>query len=295
MLTQCGKMGLMKGWKVLHYTLENSADMTAMRYWQTLFSGVRPIGDYRTTEFIVKEDDSVSLRTAALKPKFVVKNTEATYKYLNGELNDPWGIKPKLANLRICQFPTGRLSYEGMERHLDELAIVHNFYPDMILVDSPQLMKLSRHGAQQDYTALDELVINLRGLMIERNAAGVITHQGTRQGETAGLMEGQHGSGSIGILGIVDNYITYSQTKAEEEHGIARLLTAKVRNDEARHIIMITQHYASGQFVISSHRMTKQLREATKTYIGEAADSNDEDDDYDTDTKSRMTKTRVKK
>lgn len=291
-LALCGKMGLMQGWKVLHYTLENSADMTAMRYWQTLYSGVRREGDYRAWSFEVQRDDSVDMVQFPLKPKFIIQNTDKTRDFLLNKIKDPYGMASKLANLRICQFPTGKLSYEGMERHLDELSVVHNFRPDMIMIDSPQLMRLSRHGQIQDHTALDELVINLRGLMMERNAAGVITHQGTRAGETAGLMEGQHGSGSIGILAIVDNYITYSQTKAEEEHGLARLMTAKVRNDSARHIIMITQHYASGQFVISSHRMTKQLAEMIKKNTG---DKDSHDDDDEVDSSSRMSKQRAKR
>src|SRR5215471_165989 len=40
-LHHCGKLGLLHGWRVVHYTLENSAEMTSMRYFQTLYGGVK--------------------------------------------------------------------------------------------------------------------------------------------------------------------------------------------------------------------------------------------------------------
>ncbi len=266
-LHHCGKQAFKHHWKVAHYTLENGADMTAMRYWQTLHVGVRREDDYLASVIYERKDgDGIELGSRRVVPNFIIANKDETREFLED-----------------------KLTYEGLERDLDELAVVHKFYPDMVLIDSPQLMKLPRRPNGADHTALDELVINLRGLMDERNIAGVITHQGTRGGETAELMEGQHGSGSIGVLGIVDNYITYSQTKAEESKGIARLFSAKVRNDLARQLILITQHYASGQFCVSSHLMTRDVRDALREFTG----SQDEEDDVSDEAPKKQRKARA--
>ena len=141
----------------------------------------------------------------------------------------------------------------------------------------PQLMKLDRR--REKHEALADLTVDLRGLAVERNMAMVIPQQGTRGAESAEKVRGDQGSGSIEMLGVTDNAITYSQTEAEEEHGLARLYTQKVRNDAARATVCITQHYASGQFCMDSYTMNKSLQKQVKEYMGVKPNSAEDDDD----------------
>lgn len=277
-LTHCGKYGLMKGWKVIHYTLENSDDMTAQRYFQTIFNGVRHEGANRYTVFEETDNNAPPiLRTETLIPEFVIDNQAKTTVYLSKKM-EQW--RSRLANLRVRRFPSGRLTFDMLEQDLDELMVVHKFQPDMLLVDMPQLMKMTRRGRdQQDYSALDELVTSLRGLAVERNLAIVVPQQGNRSSNQAKNVQAQHGSGSIGIFGIADNLITYSQTPSEEAHGLARLFLQKVRNDQARITILISQHYASGQFCMDSRIMTNAMRDKLKEFTGSSAGEEDEEDE----------------
>lgn len=282
-LTHCGKKGLMHGWQIAHYTLENSDDMTAQRYFQTLFSGVKREGDYHYALIESEDGEQPELRHARLKPEFVIEDREGTVKFLSDRTKQ-W--HDTLQNLRIRRFPSGKLSFDDLERDLDEMALMHDFVPDMLLVDMPQLMRLRRDRDRKDYAALDELVTQLRGLAVERNMAVVCPQQGNRSSASATNVQAQHGAGSFGIFGIADNLITYSQTLAEEEHGLARLYLNKVRNDRARQTVCITQHYPSGQFCMSSHVMNKTMQERVKAYIG-AAETDDLDDEEAAESRPR--------
>lgn len=274
-LHHCGKQALMKGWQVVHYTLENSGDMTASRYFQTLFNGVKRTDDFRYAD-MVEEDGRISLIHRALKPDFIIEDKDKTRKFIASKQKDFLQLK----NLRIREFPTGRLSYELLERDLDDLAVVHKFIPTMILVDYPQIMKLPNRAGLKDYSALTELTVNLRGLAVERDAAVVVPQQGNRSSERAGNVRGDQGGGSIEMLSIADNALTYSQTASEEEHGLARLFAQKVRNDRARFTVLISQHYPSAQFCMSSRYMSKDLAAKVKTFTG-ASDGEEIDGEED--------------
>ncbi len=275
-LTHCGKYALLKGWRVLHYTLENSDTMTAQRYFQTLFSGVRHEGSYHYTSF-EDDDGNIGLRTEVLKPNFVIDERDRTYEFLRRQTKE-WA--PRLENLRIRRFASGRLTFEMLEKDLDELKIVRGFEPDMILLDMPQLMKMPHRD--KDYTSQDELVTSLRGLAVDRNLAMVAPQQGNRSSAPARNVQAQHGAGTFGVFGIADNMITYSQTPSEEQHGLARLYTQKVRNDRARMTVCVTQHYDSGQFCMDSCLMTSRLRDQIKDYVGyKSGEASEEDDEFE--------------
>jgi hypothetical protein len=212
-----------------------------------------------------------------LKPSFVIANGRETTEFLQKRIK---GWNYRLENLRVRRFASGRMTMDMLERDLDELRIAQNFEPDMIMVDMPQLMKPTRRSRdQQDYSALDELVTELRGVAVERNAAMVVPQQGNRASNRAKSVQAQHGSGSFGIFGIADNLITYSQTDSEAVHGLARIYTQKVRNATARQTILISQHYDSGQFCMSSRILVPKLRDAMKLYIGDQEDGDDADDE----------------
>jgi hypothetical protein len=274
-LNHLGKMALLKGWRTIHYTLENSAEITAQRYFQTLYSGVKRIGDYSHTTF-EEHGKSVEPRATVFRPDFVIERKDATEEFLSTKMSRDYFLD----NLRIKAYPTGSLSFEMLERDLDEMELLDGFRPEMVMIDYPQIMRL-RSGGGDRWEKLEDLAVALRGLAVERNLAIAVPQQGTRAAESAQEVRGHHGSGSIGMLSVADNAITYSQTEAEEKSGIARLFTAKVRNDEARQTVVIAQHYASGQFCIpdQAYYMSDDLRAKISTYTGRAQEPDDDDEE----------------
>ena len=261
-LHHCGKYALLKGWCIVHYTLENSEEMTSMRYFQTLFNGVRREGDYHYMSFYTDDYNQTKLKPINLKPDFIIEHKESTLKFLNNQINK-WHYR--LENLIIKAVPTGRLTVDQIERDLDNLALLYKFYPSILLIDSPQLMKMNRQ--RESFTALDDVYIDLRGLAVDRNLAIVTTQQGNRSADQAKLVQSYHAAGSIGSMNIADNAITYSQTEAEEKLGMARLYAQKIRNDTARFTLLISQHYPTGQFCMDSQLMNDALRDVVKSYV----------------------------
>lgn len=276
-LGHCGKMAAMKGWRVAHYTLENSAEMTAQRYMQAMFSGVKREGNYHQTVWTQDDRGNITFSQAPLPVEFFIENNEETRRFLENKVKN---FRHRLGNIHIREFPTGRLSVDGLQRDLDELDALYGFIPDMVLLDGPQLMQLPKK--EKDYSALDSLGVDLRGLAVERDFAFVGTQQGNREAEKAGTVYGHQGGGTMGFQAIADNMLTYSQTAAEEEKCIARLYSQKVRNDRARITVIILQHYDSGQFCLpgGAFLCTKEADKARKNFIGvpEKEDEEDEED-----------------
>jgi replicative DNA helicase len=276
-LNHLGKMALLKGWRTIHYTLENSAEITAQRYFQTLYSGVKRDGDYHHTVF-EERGKTVEPRATVFRPDFIIERKDATERYLGAKMDRDYFLD----NLRVKAYPTGSLSFEMLERDLDEMELLDGFRPEMVMIDYPQIMRL-KPGPQDRWEKLEDLAIQLRGSAVERDYALAVPQQGSRAAESASEVRGHHGSGSIGMLSVADNAITYSQTEAEEKSGIARLYTQKVRNDEARQTVVIAQHYASGQFCIpdQAYYMSDDLSAKISTYTGRNIVADDEEESED--------------
>jgi len=292
-LHHCGKLAAHKGWKVVHYTLENSAEMSAMRYFQSFYSGVKRPGNFPVTRFESISNNKTDLVASEFKPLFTVypgdlgDNKNPTHDFLAYKQEKDY----KLNNIRVKHYPTGMLSFDQFQRDLDEMDLIDHFTPDLVMIDYPQMMKLRR--GENDWTHLEELAIQLRGSAIERNYALVVPQQGNRASESAQTVYGHHGGGSIGMLAVADNAITYSQTPAEEKHGVARLYAQKVRNDQARFTILITQHYPSGQFCLDSRFMSDDLRKKVEEFTGFQGDNIEaEDEEEPVDDRRRIAKAR---
>lgn len=271
-LGHVAKNAAMQRWRVAHYTLENSAEMTAQRYYQSIFGGVKRHGTYTWPQFKVDDRGEVSLHPVNINQNFVIEDRDKSRTYLRKQLRIE-AMHSLCERIRIREYPTGRLSFSDLERDLDEMESIHGFVPDMLIVDAPQLMRLSKH--EKEYSALDEAAIDLRGLGVERHMAVVATQQGNRGAESAEITRGYHAGGTMGIQSVADTMLTYSQTADEEARGLARLYAEKVRNDRARLTVLISQHYASGQFCLDSYVSSKKTEAAVKEYTNGGAAAED--------------------
>lgn len=251
-LQHMGKWALLQGLSVVHVTLEVSAAKTTARYYQSIFG-------------ITKKDRTVRV------PSFE-KNRDGTMSDLLYEevesmaFSDP-DIRVKLASLlrrrsrrwapfRVKEFPSGSLTMQGLEAYLDSLERFEHITPDMLILDYAELMKLGGRDADKR-AAIGSLFVELRGLAMKRNIAIVTASQTNRGGINKAISDETDTSEDISKAFTCDTIITYNQTKAEYELGLARLFVAKHRDDEGRQTALISQNYKSGQFCIDSVLVSK--------------------------------------
>ena len=266
-----GKMALLQRWKVVHITLEMSEDLVPQRYFQTLYSMSKRDEKSVKTYFELNELAHVNgFKIERTKAKLNMEDAGIRNKL--SKRIDIWGSR--LDNVLVKQFPTGALTVSKLEAYLDSIEITHKFIPDMVIVDYPQLMKLSTEHYTQ---SLGQVVVGLRGLAVRRNLAMLILAQGNRASESADRVESHTIAGDISMIATCDTAITHSQTEAERSLGLARLYVSNARNDEDRFTILVSQNYSTGQFVIDSAPMTSNYATMVEVQVGKTMNENGND------------------
>jgi hypothetical protein len=242
------KRALTQHWKTLYITLEMSEKRVMQRLYQSFF-GVTKRGDQyeRMLLDLNSKGVLVGLDMEAYKPRrhlgqpnireFFKKEARAT-----GELK----------NLLVKQFPSGSLTVRRIEAYMDQMEALHNFIPDLLIVDYPDLMKKDMRNPLE---STDEIFVDLRGLGQARNMAVATPTQTNRASDDARRVRGSMIAGTIGKLNTCDVGFTYSATDAERKLGLARLFLAAGRGDEDRFTVLIEQDYRSAQWVLNSVRM----------------------------------------
>lgn len=251
-LIQVAKMALVHQLKVLHITLEMSEARCAQRYMQAIFSCAKRGGTYlyqrlfkdRDGKYDGFEIEKVYPSMTFDDPKIAAKLRRKIKKFATRYLE----------NLIIKEFPTGQLTMQDLEAYLDNLETTTGFVPDVILWDYPDLMKLDPNNIRG---SLDEMFKNGRGLAVKRNLAMVTVSQSHRAQAKAKVTGGEGVAEHYGKVMHADGILTYSQTEAEKELGLARLRIDGGRNDVDGLTIVISQNYAVGQFCLSSALMHK--------------------------------------
>jgi len=245
-----GVKALQQGAKVAHASLEMQNERVMPRYLQRLFAIAKDSEKYRRTEFETDELGRVTgLPAKFFKPKLLMEqdNIERIVRRKMSALGS------RLDRLVVKSFPTGSLTMNGLRAWLDGLERTHQFIPDVLILDYPKLMHLDR---KQDLRiGLGLMMEELRGLGVERNFAGYYPLQSNREGSRSRILKGDQVGEDYSLIQTTDNLITYNQTEAEKELGLARLYVAKARNNADGFSILITQDYNTGQFVRSSARM----------------------------------------
>lgn len=243
-LINCGKWALLQRKKVLHITLEMSEARVSQRYLQSLFSISKRNAMVRTPQFITDHG-----RLLDIKYEEIERLT----------LDDP-GIRAKLTTkinrkfrqhppIWIKEFPTGQLTISALNAYLDTLERLHKFIPEMIILDYPDLMEID--GANRR-TETGKIVMDLRGIAVERNVAMVAASQGNRESSKAKVITDDMVAEDYSKIATADNVVTYNQTVEERKLGLARLYVTNGRNDEDKFTVLITQSYAIGQFCLDS-------------------------------------------
>lgn len=165
-------------------------------------------------------------------------------------------------NFRVREFPSGALSVAALEAYLDALEQSENFIPDLLIIDHPLLMKIP----QENYrVAIGALYRDLRGIGGERNMAIAVVHHSNREGAKAGTVQDTNISEDWSVLGTIDIALSYSQTPAEYQLGLARMYVSANRVGPMHFGVMISQNYHIGQFCLDSASMANDYWDAVKT------------------------------
>lgn len=261
-LIHLAKIALLHRLKVAHITLEMSEDRCAQRYIQALFAISKRAEAIRTTK--LKRDSLGRIESwdsISQMPGLSLDDPDIEKK-LTKKL-DKWGSR-LLKNIFIKQFPTRTLTMNQLKAYLDNLETTERFVPDVLLVDYPDLFKIEK----QDFRlGLSQVYQDLRGIAVERNLACLVVSQSNRDGSNAKWVGLEHQAEHYGKAQDADCVVTYSQTEAEHKHGLARLYVAGGRNDEDKICVVITQQYATGQYVVDSNLMIGPYFENLDTEI----------------------------
>lgn len=246
-LGQLAKAALMRRLRVLHITLEMSESRAAQRYFQALFAISKRKEVINTTRFQKDALGRISgFDELKITPKYSLDDPNIRKK-LEGLINR--ASTRLLDNILIKEFPTGQLTVSQLTAYLDNLESTEKFVPDLLIVDYPDLMKLDRDNFR---LALDDTFKGLRGLAVSRNIALAAVSQSHRGAAKAKKVDIDNVAEAYSKIAHSDTVITYTQTPQEQKLGLARLFVAAGRNDQDKFTIVISQAYATGQFVVDS-------------------------------------------
>lgn len=276
-----GFAAVRQGWPTLHITLENAETVTVPRYLQTMYRLAKRDEEHDRARFSVNKHGVLTPRIAGdanggiefvhVKPEKFIGDKDLRTKLTRNEYLHE--------HLVVKQFPTRSLTIKMLENYLDYLDSAHGFQPRFVIIDAPYLMKLATQNYRLD---LGSLVMELRGLAGERQFALQVTHQGNREASEARTVTASHIAEDFSIIGTCDRAMTFSQTKAERDLGLARLFASDSRNDQAEFTVMISQNYNTGQFALDSCLFKSEghfdLIDARLAALNLQRNGNDDDD-----------------
>lgn len=271
------KKNLMRGKSVLHVTCENSAELTSKRYIQCLYAMSQyQLRDVELPFFDRLEDGSVTMHLDRLANDPIVVDSSQRHN-LTAKLRG-FETRPRLL---IKEFPSGMLTIPQLTSYLDMLERKDGFKPDLLIVDYPKQMKLDNRNYRLD---LGRTVIELRGIATARNIAVSTVMQGSKAAATARVVTSTMASEDYSIVGTADLILTYSRTPDEKRIGLARVLVDASRDSADTFMVMISQHYPTGQFCLDSVMMSQSLETEADHFSGgsrykQNENENDEEDE----------------
>ena len=273
MLIQLGKMAFLQRKKIVHISLEIEAEEVAQRYYQSLFGASKRDEANKVSRFRMDNRGQLD--------QIVSETIEAPFTFHSGAIREELQTRVnhfgmRADNIFIKRFPMSSLTLEQMEAYLESLESLEKFVPDLVILDYPKIMKLNTKDLRISLGAVFE---GLRGMAQRRNFALAAVHQGNRSSDTAEFVKASaHLSEDWSIAGTVDFLITYSQTAAEKQRGLARLFVDLARSEQDKFGVLISQSYKTGQFVLESTRLNDSYARLMES-MGTDSDDEESSDD----------------
>jgi hypothetical protein len=279
MAVQIGKEALLQRHRVLHITPEMSEEEIAQRYYQGLWAITKRDKKSQVVRIELDRSDRIS----GLEPDEVIPD----FTFASPNIRDEFEIRigrlggARYDNVLVKRFPTGQLTPTLLRAYLDSLEVVEHFIPDMVIVENIGLMKTE---IRDHRIHLGRNFVGIRGLAIERNFALVVSHQISREGAEALMAKTTHVGEDWSLIGTADLAIVYSCTDSEARYGLGRLFVGKARNEKDRYGVLLSQSYATGQFVLESAMLNDKYFDFLNGMSSGGKDSKeDPGDDQDND------------
>lgn len=244
-LIHLGKWALLQRQTVVHITLEMSEPRVAQRYMQSFFALSKRQAHIQLPRMTTDDRGEMSDVFYEDVQHMTLQDANIRSK-LSTMVMRQFRRRPPLI---IKQFPTGMLTVPMLDAYLDGLERHEKIVPDVVLIDYPDLMAVDSNNLR---TSIGQNNIALRGQAVRRNYAQGIASQSNREGAKAKLVEATHAAEDYSKIATADTVLTYTQTAQEKKLGLARILTAKARNEADSFITLLTQSYGTGQFAIDS-------------------------------------------
>jgi replicative DNA helicase len=189
-LVNFGAQFLMRGYNVMHYSMEMSEERLGLRY-DAVISNIAVKELQKVTDA-----DQVDLKKAYQKLKMTTQS-----------------------HLKMKEFPTGAASVLDLEAHLDEMELYHSFRPDVIITDYGDIMRATK-STKSTYEEQGQIFRELRALAIKREAVGLTATQSNREsfgekGSTKDAIGMQNLADSIEKARILDGLFAIQQSEKD--------------------------------------------------------------------------------
>jgi replicative DNA helicase len=137
-------------------------------------------------------------------------------------------IQSILGKIVIKEYSPGRASLDTIESHLKQLAANNDFYPDLIIIDYPDLLK-PRKARKESKEELDDIYTDVKGLAKDNKIPVICPSQINRMGAKDDIIEGDKVAGSFQKMMIADFSVSLSRKRKDKINGTGRFHIMKSR------------------------------------------------------------------
>lgn len=260
-LIHAGRRAMEMRKKVLHVSLEMSEEEVAARYYQMLWAVPKRLHQIEDgisiTGFRYDKKKLVGFDSEEAEPEFALDSKMVRDEVETRLLHEG----RKIDNLMVKRYPPRSLSMQDLRAQLDTIEIVEGFVPDMLVLDYIGITKTNAHSAKDHRISLGRSFEEFRAVCIERNMAGVTAMQLSKAATFSELSNAGGVAEDWSLIATADGVLIYAATDQEFNHGLGRIYVGKMRSEEDRFGVLMTQNYKTGQFCIDStmlHRASYQ-------------------------------------
>lgn len=249
-LVHCGRQAINRRKKVVHISLELAPEEVMLRYFMGFFAVPKRAGEVLLTELLIRGDRLDSLDTKKVDYDFPLDSSGGfdTAQELRTRVN----LLGKKSNyLRVKRFPMRYLTLDLLDAYLDMLE-QDGFVPDLLIIDYPQLMKINTENFR---IGLGHTIEGIRGILVERNCAGVIVHQSSKAGDSAAMVQAGHVAEDWSVVMTSDNVLTLSRSESEQALGLGRIFVDRARAEVGKFMALLTMNFTIGQFCMQAFQM----------------------------------------
>lgn len=196
-LVSIGAGAIENGYKVLHISLENNEKQVTRNY---------------------------DVRLLKRNKGYVEDNTENSIQAMKNIK------KYRKGRLKIKKYPTKSVTVKTIRILLNKLKLVHNFEPDVLIVDYGALLKPTEFYNDKR-NSIESIFEELRAVADDYNLALWTAAQGNRGALSKRVVSMQDLAECFAIANIADVMACLCQTLKEKKSGILRMFLPKIRDN----------------------------------------------------------------